>query len=66
MGEADERTPLAIIEDLPSVEFTSAAPSAEELAGLRIDIDDDLYGPLLRGAEWIRGDKSRAKGKSEG
>ncbi len=52
MGESDEQTPLAVIEDLPFVEFVESPPTPDELANLRIDLDDDLYGQLLRGVEW--------------
>ncbi|MGE5550481.1 MAG: hypothetical protein ACM3ZC_08110 [Bacteroidota bacterium] len=53
MGEANERTPLALIEELPFVEFSASPPTAEEIIeGLRIEIDDDLYGQLLRGVNW--------------
>lgn len=55
MGEGDEQTPLAMIEDLPFVRFEDADPSEEELRDLRMTIDDDLFGPLLSGAPWIAG-----------
>jgi dihydrofolate synthase / folylpolyglutamate synthase len=52
MGEADEQTPLAVIEDLPLVTFQERDPSEEELAALRITPEDDLYAPLLTRAPW--------------
>lgn len=54
MGEANEQTPLALIEDLPFVRFSDSPPSQDELAGLRIDIEDDLYCELLKSAKWRR------------
>lgn len=59
MGEADEQTPLAVITNLPFVVFQHRVPTAEELAALTIDPDDDLYASLLRGAAWLPGGRSR-------
>lgn len=55
MGEADEQTPLAIIDDVPFVAFQGRDPTDEEIAGLRIAIEDDLYAPLLTRAPWQKG-----------
>jgi putative folate metabolism gamma-glutamate ligase len=55
MGEGNEQTPLAVVNDIPFVNFQDRDPSAEELQQLRIDIEDDLYAPLLRGVQWNKG-----------
>ena len=55
MGEGDEQTPLAVIHDLPFVQFQERAPTPQELAALHIAIDDDLFAPLLRSVPWQRG-----------
>jgi len=55
MGEADEQTPLAIIEDLPFVTFQDRDPKEDELAALRISLENDLYAPLLTRAPWQAG-----------
>lgn len=55
MGEGNEQTPLAVIDDVPFVTFQERDPSAEELQQLRIDMEDDLYAPLLQAVEWRRG-----------
>jgi putative folate metabolism gamma-glutamate ligase len=55
MGEGAEQTPLAIIEDVPFVRFKEKNPSRKELKDLNINIDDDLYGPLLKSVKWRRG-----------
>lgn len=55
MGEGSECTPLAVIEELPFVSFRAGAPTAEELARLRIAPEDDLYAPLLNGVAWRAG-----------
>ncbi len=53
MGESNEQTPLVIIEDIPFVEFQSRVPTSEELRNLKIEIQDDLYEPLINRAPWI-------------
>lgn len=53
MGESDEQTPVALIEDIAFVEFQGHEPTAEELAKLKLDIKDDLYEPLIGRAPWI-------------
>ena len=45
MGEGKEQTPLAVIENFPAV-FTNEPPDRDEL---KIDLKDDLYGPLFKG-----------------
>jgi putative folate metabolism gamma-glutamate ligase len=52
MGESNEQTPLAVIEELPFVEFAAEPPADAELAGMTIDPGDDLYGQLLQAVEW--------------
>lgn len=55
MGEGNEQTPLALLEDIPFVEFQKRNPTEQELADLRIDREDDLYWPLLKLAPWEKG-----------
>lgn len=55
MGEADEGTPVAIISDLPFVEFTDAPPDDEEILSVTMEPENDLFAPLLTGRNWIRG-----------
>jgi putative folate metabolism gamma-glutamate ligase len=52
MGEGDEQTPLAIIDDLPFVHFQAHDPTAEELEALHIALEDDLFAPLLTAVPW--------------
>jgi putative folate metabolism gamma-glutamate ligase len=59
MGEADEQTPLAVIEDLPFVVFQERDPTDEEFAALQISLEDDLYAPLLTRAPWREGGQMR-------
>lgn len=58
MGEGNEQTPLAVIEDVPFVSFQKRNPTKKELSDLKISIDDDLYSPLLKSAKWRKGGKS--------
>ncbi|MBI4122815.1 MAG: coenzyme F420-0:L-glutamate ligase [Parcubacteria group bacterium] len=55
MGEGSEQTPLAVIEDVPFVQFQDRNPSQEELAGLRISLEEDLYASILLRAPWKKG-----------
>lgn len=57
MGEGSEQTPLAIVTDVPFVEFQPRNPQPEELAKLKISIDEDIYAPLLKNAPWKKGDQ---------
>lgn len=58
MGEGDEQTPLAVITDIPFVQFQRRNPSEEELASMQISLEEDLYAPLLRSVPWRKGDRS--------
>lgn len=53
MGESSERTPLAIITDVPFVQFIHGAykPNKKH-SSLRISWNEDLYGPLLKAIKW--------------
>ncbi len=55
MGEADEGTPLATIDEVPFVAFQARDPTPEELEARWIDMEADLYAPLLQAVEWREG-----------
>ena len=55
MGEGAEQTPLSIITDIPFVEFQDRNPTKKELDELKISIDDDVYGSILKRAPWQKG-----------
>jgi putative folate metabolism gamma-glutamate ligase len=55
MGEGSEQTPLALIREVPFVAFQDRNPTVEELQGLHIELDDDMYAPLLTSVPWQRG-----------
>jgi dihydrofolate synthase / folylpolyglutamate synthase len=52
MGEGSEQTPLAVIRDVPFIQFQNRNPTREEIAGLHIDMQDDLYAALLTSIPW--------------
>ncbi|AAF39694.1 putative folate metabolism gamma-glutamate ligase [Chlamydia muridarum str. Nigg] len=52
MGEGNEQTPLAVIEQAPKVVYHQHPTSQEEYFSLRIDETEDLYGPLLHAVLW--------------
>lgn len=47
MGEGAEQTPLAIISDIPFIEFSSASPTAAELSFFKPSLETDLFAPLM-------------------
>jgi len=55
MGEGAEQTPMAVISDLPFVEFQDRNPTDAELKELSISMDRDLYGPFLENVQWKKG-----------
>lgn len=55
MGEGAEQTPMAIITDLPFVEFQDRNPTEKELKELCILPEEDLYGPFLKNVKWKKG-----------
>jgi len=55
MGEANEQKPLAVIGDIPMVEFVVHNPTQKELNEWKISIEEDLYGEFLKKAAWRRG-----------
>lgn len=56
MGEGTEQTPLALIEDVPFVNFQDNEPSKDELDAFFINHwEDDLFEPFLKNAGWQKG-----------
>lgn len=55
MGEGAEQTPMAVMSDLPFVEFQDRNPTKKELNNLIISTESDLYAPLLSSVAWKRG-----------
>lgn len=57
MGEGAESTPMAIIKDISHIEFTGQNPTQDELDSLKLTMDEDLYGQLMKSAPWEKGAK---------
>jgi putative folate metabolism gamma-glutamate ligase len=55
MGEGAEQTPIVIIENVPFVKFQPRNPTAKEISALKINLEDDLFSPLLKSVSWKRG-----------
>ncbi len=52
MGEGGEQTPMAIIEDAGDIRFGEFKNTKEIM---KINIDEDIYSPLLKSAKWKKG-----------
>lgn len=61
MGEGSEQTPLALVNDVPMVEFVDHNPTTEELADLKITLEEDVYGEFLKNAPWQKGKGGKGK-----
>lgn len=57
MGEGNEQTPLAIIEQAPRIHFEDHPPTQQDLDSVTINSKDDLYAPLLESVSWKKGSK---------
>ena len=55
MGEGPEQTPLAVVSDIPFVEFVDRNPTDEEMQSAKIALEDDVYYPLLTAVKWEKG-----------
>lgn len=58
MGEGNEQTPLALITDIPFVQFQDRPPTKKEIASLTISLSDDIYAPFLNSVRWMKTRKS--------
>lgn len=58
MGEGNERTPIAVIDELPFVNFQPRDPTTEELEAARVLPEDDIYAPFLKNLPWKKGEKA--------
>jgi dihydrofolate synthase / folylpolyglutamate synthase len=55
-GEGNERTPFVVIEDISFVEFTGRNPTPEELNESTIEPDGDVFTPLMKSIDWVKGE----------
>jgi dihydrofolate synthase / folylpolyglutamate synthase len=54
-GECTEQTPIVVLSELDFVEFVDRNPTEEELADQNIELEDDLYGLMLKDMPWQKG-----------
>ncbi|NTW89654.1 MAG: putative folate metabolism gamma-glutamate ligase [Candidatus Moranbacteria bacterium] len=47
MGEGSECTPIAVITDLPTINFNKNAPTDEDRAKFLVDPENDIFSPLF-------------------
>jgi dihydrofolate synthase / folylpolyglutamate synthase len=59
MGEGNEQTPLAVITDVPFVQFQSHIPTKKERESMLIEKEDDLYRKFLTSVKWQKGGGGR-------
>jgi F420-0:gamma-glutamyl ligase len=55
MGEGAEKTPMALLEDLPMVEFINHNPTEKEINKYKLKMADDVFAPILEKANWKKG-----------
>jgi F420-0:gamma-glutamyl ligase len=55
MGEGTEQTPLAIIQDIPNIQFDSTAGGTSYATNAQQAINNDVYEPLLKSVKWRKG-----------
>ncbi len=55
MGETNECTPIALVSEIRDITFQDRPPSEQELADLVIEMEDDVYAPILQSAPWKPG-----------
>lgn len=55
LGEGNQQTPLAIIEDIPGITFVNRPPTKEEIKEMKIIPEDDMFSPLTNAAVWEKG-----------
>lgn len=52
MGEGNHSTPLCLVNDVTYITFVDYPPTAEDKANLLIEVEDDVYAPLLNTDKW--------------
>lgn len=55
MGEGSEQTPIALINDIPFIQWQEENPTKEEIEALRISLEEDVYAAMLTAAPWKKG-----------
>lgn len=59
MGEGTEQTPIALISDVPFINFVDRNPTQKEIGEYFVKhMEDDLFEPFLRNMGWEKGGRS--------
>ncbi len=53
MGEGNEQTPFAVINNAPKIKFDSSSPTKEEFKEVSVSIEEDLYALSLKSGKWV-------------
>lgn len=65
MGEGSEQTPLAVVQNIPWIKFTSRPwRPRKPFSSFEIKTSEDLYFPLISGISWKKGGGGRGKRNS--
>lgn len=59
MGEGSERTPIAVLSDLPFIKFRDQNPSPDEIEKLRLTVETDYFAPFLTSVNWQKGHRQK-------
>lgn len=61
MGEGTEQTPLAVISNIPGIEFSDHEPKPEELADYFLAPEAErMFAPFIEGIDWQPGPKKKS------
>lgn len=52
MGEGNHATPLCLVNDVTYIRFVDHPPTEKDKANLLIEVEDDVYEPLLHTDKW--------------
>lgn len=61
MGEANEKQPLCIIQNINKIEFQNHVPNSKELKNIATTIKDDIFLPVLKNGIWKKGKNKKYK-----
>lgn len=59
MGEGAEQNPIAVISDLPFIEFQDRNPNEQELSDINLTLENDLFEVFWKLADWQDGGKTK-------
>ncbi len=55
MGEGNEQTPIAVVNELRGIEFVNRIPNRKEIEETTITLDSDVYSGILNSITWLKG-----------